>query len=38
MSTQYNQNGSTGNRKQPKYKEMSDSDYDDNFRTINNSH
>lgn len=38
MYTQYNQNRDTGQRKRSKYKEQSDSDYDDNFRTINNSH
>ena len=38
MSTQYNENGNTEKRKRPNLQEMSDSDYDDNFRTTYNNH
>lgn len=38
MYTQHNQNGNTDKRKRPNFAEMSDSDYDDNFKTIYNSH
>lgn len=32
MSTQHNQEESLGQRKRPNFLEMSDSDYDDNFK------